>query len=278
MKTKMYFKTRRLLCVIIMVFTLLFLSCNKDKDAAKPSSTPSGTSTEPQSGDVIHDAVMDVDGHMYDAVFIGNKFWMIQNLRATRYSNGEEIPVGRADDDRSITEPFRYIPNGDGAYVSQYGYLYNWPAVMHGANSSYSNPSDVQGVCPTGWHVPSKAEWDQLISFIKWQSEYQCNGEMDNIAKALASTTGWKEASRTCAVGTNQYNNNSTHFSAYPTGRGDVSVNNNFTRDAYFWSCTQSAFLNGNTAYDFELDYYSATTYSYAPYKEWAMAVRCVKD
>lgn len=150
---------------------------------------------------------------------------------------------------------------------------------MHGANSSSSNPSGIQGVCPYGWHVPSRAEWEQLTTFIGMQSEYRCDNDRYNVAKAMASTSGWKEASKTCVVGNMQYNNNATHFSAYPAGLGDISVNNNFTKDAYFWTCTQSAIPGWDMyAYDFELDYYSATTYIYAPYKGNAMAVRCVRD
>lgn len=280
MKTNASRINRGLLCCAIVIFSFLFLSCQKEKEPNAPSpQSPSGSTSEPQSGDVIYNAVVDVDGNNYDAVLIGNKFWMIQNLKATRYSNGEEIPVGVPDDERSVTEPFRYLPNNEGSYVVQYGYLYNWAAVMHGANSSSSNPSGVQGVCPYGWHVPSRAEWEQLTTFIGLQSEYQCNGDRYNVAKAMASTTGWKEAGKTCAVGNNQYNNNASHFSAYPAGVGDIAVNNNFTKDAYFWSSTQSAIPGWEVyAYDFELDYYSATTYIYAPYKANAMAVRCVRD
>lgn len=280
MKTKAFITNRRFLCCVVMFFPLFFWSCQKEKEQpSAPSHASSGGQTEPESGDVMYNAVMDVDGHTYDAVLIGNKIWMIQNLKTTRYSNGEEIPVGVPDEDRTSTEPLRFVPNGNGSYVEQYGYLYNWYAVMHGASSSSSNPSRVQGVCPQGWHVPSRAEWEQLTTFIGMQSEYQCNGEKYNVAKAMASTTGWKEASKTCAVGNNQYNNNATHFSAFPAGLGDISVNNNFTKDAYFWSCTQSAIPGWDMyAYDFELDYYSATTYIYAPCKGNAMAVRCVRD
>lgn len=276
METKAYITIRRILHSVILFLPILFLSC-KEPDPV-PTPTPSPT-PEPQSGDILYNEVMDVDGNFYDAVRIGNKFWMVQNLRTTRFPSGEEIPYGNPDEDRSDTDPFRYVPNGDGSYVIQYGYLYNWPAVMHGENSSSSSPSGVQGICPYGWHVPSKTEWDQLVTFVGMQSEYQCNNDRNNVAKALASTSGWKEAGKACAVGNNQSCNNATHFSAYPSGRGDIVVNNNFTRDAYFWSCTKSAMPGwDNMAYDFELDYYSATTYTYAPYKQQAMAVRCVKD
>ena len=75
--------------------------------------------------------------------------------------------------------------------VARYGYLYNWPAVMHGESSSSTNPSGVQGICPNGWHVPSDAEWVRLFIYVSSQPQYQCDNSSDNFAKALASTIGW---------------------------------------------------------------------------------------
>ena len=47
-----------------------------------------------------------------------------------------------------------------------YGVLYNWSAAMNGAATSNTTPSDVQGVCPSGWHLPSDAEWKQLEMYL----------------------------------------------------------------------------------------------------------------
>ena len=82
-----------------------------------------------------------------------------------------------------------------------YGLLYNWKAVTRNSSSSSSNPSNVQGICPTGWHVPSDAEWTQLTNYVSSQSEYVCGNDEENIAKVLASTTGWNISTNTCAVG-----------------------------------------------------------------------------
>ena len=70
MKTKTYITVRPLLCTVIMFLSFLLLSCHKEIEPI-PSSTPSGGNTEPQSGDIITNAVMDVDGHFYDAILIG---------------------------------------------------------------------------------------------------------------------------------------------------------------------------------------------------------------
>lgn len=263
------------ICLMTVVTMLLFLSCKKETPSSNASQQPSGGTT--QQDDIIYNAVADVDGHLYDAILIGNKVWMIQNLKTTRFANGEDIPVGSVDE-VSDESPYRYAPDANFSNIEKYGYLYNWSAVMHGENSSGANPSGVQGICPYGWHVPSKAEWSQLVTFVGTQSEHQCDGNYNNIAKSLASKSGWQECSKQCAVGNNQSDNNSTHFCAYPAGLGGGNVNSNFGRDAYFWSCSESA-VWPELAIDFELDYYSALTYTgYGVVKQNAMSVRCVQD
>ena len=160
--------------------------------------------------------VTDIDGNSYNTVQIGNQCWMKENLRTTRYANGTTIPLGTIT---STITPYRYSPGLDTSNVPIYGYLYNWPAVMRGPSSSLVNPNDVQGICPMGWHVPSHAEWMQLIDYVSCVPLYQCNGYSDYIAKALASTTGWHSYYiTTCAVGNTPSTNNATGFSALPAG------------------------------------------------------------
>jgi len=263
--------------LIGLVIMSLIVSCKKEeKPVGNTPHVPSGGGTS-QYDNIMYNAVADVDGHLYDAVMIGNKIWMIQNLKTTRFANGEEIPMGSAEE-FSDELPYCYAPDANPANIDKYGYLYNWSAVMHGENSSGANPSGVQGICPHGWHVPSKSEWSQLVTFVGTQSEHQCDGNYNNIAKALASTSGWQECSKQCAVGNEQSTNNSTHFNACPAGLGGGNVNSNFGRDAYFWTCSESAIWT-DLVLDFELDYYSAVTYTgYGVHKHTALSVRCVKD
>lgn len=113
--------------------------------------------------------VTDIDSNTYNTVKIGNQCWMKENLRVLHYANGENIPTGTQG---SYTVSY-YYDYPSGFALEDRGYLYNWAAVMHGVNSSTANPSGVQGVCPTGWHVPSEAEWDQLTSYMG-QGQYAC--------------------------------------------------------------------------------------------------------
>ena len=187
--------------------------------------------------------VTDQDGNVYNTVQIGNQCWMKENLRVTHYSNGEAIPLG---DSTSLTLPYRYCPDNNPANVASFGYLYNWPAVMHGAASSNANPSGVLGVCPKGWHMPSYAEWEQLVNYVGSRSEYQCNNSGFKIAKALASQTSWQfSAYDPCCPGYNPSTNDATGFSAITAGSySNIGTNYHiflgFGSTAHFWSTTES--------------------------------------
>ncbi|MEA3477521.1 MAG: FISUMP domain-containing protein [Bacteroidota bacterium] len=108
------------------------------------------------------------DGNIYKTVEIGNQVWMAENL--------EYLPaVNQIPDDHSYTDPMYYVYDYAGTDINTaiateeyltYGVLYNWPALMNTEQSSDNNPSGVQGVCPAGWHVPSKAEWEELIGHL----------------------------------------------------------------------------------------------------------------
>ena len=215
--------------------------------------------------------VTDIDGNTYNTVQIGNQCWMKENLRTTRYANGVNIPMGST---YSYTDPYRYAPDNNSSNVSTYGYLYNWSAVMHGASSSSSNPSGVQGICPNGWHVPSDAEWTQLTDYVGSQTQFQCDNSSGNIAKALASTTGWNSDASTCAVGNNSSTNNATGFSALPAGYGSGNYGN-FGYAAKFWSATESSY---GFAYYRRLYYNDADVGRYDDNEYNGFSVRCVRD
>ena len=215
--------------------------------------------------------VTDIDGNVYSTVQIGNQCWMRQNLRTTHYSDSTEIPLGTTD---SYTVPYRYAPNNDEANVAIYGYLYNWPAMMHGANHSESNPSGVQGICPTGWHAPSAGEWEQLQVYVSNQSEFVCGGGY-NIGKALAAATGWDESSSNCSVGNEQSTNNATGFSAFPAGcYGYPSYV--FGGTAGFW--TTSSYNGDYDADHRDLQSYGAGIFGGSEDRNIGFSVRCVRD
>ncbi|MGL1937127.1 MAG: discoidin domain-containing protein [Fibrobacterales bacterium] len=87
------------------------------------------------------------DGQKYETTTIGNQEWLAENLNyesqegSVCYNNSEK-------------------------FCETFGRLYTWDAAMAGSESSAANPSNVQGICPEDWHLPSAAEWDELIAYV----------------------------------------------------------------------------------------------------------------
>ena len=265
---------------LLCAAAFLAVACDKEEPAPTPENpaNPSDTTQVDPSEEVfIPNAVADIDGNSYDAVRIGEQVWMASNLRTTRYANGDAIPEGQT----IFTEPYRYTPSTN---VAEYGYLYNWAAVMHGASSSTDNPSGVQGICPNGWHVPSDAEWSQLTGYVGSHSEYVCGVNGDNIAKALAADHGWQiPAGHGCAVADDQSSNNATGFSALPAGDyggysdsfGTYGSYDGFGSKAAFWSATEYSDLG---AYYRFLYYNNADVGRNGYGKYYGFSVRCLRD
>ena len=221
----------------------------------------------------------DYDGNVYNTVLIGNQCWMKENLRTTHYSDGWPIEHGTTS---SYDVAYYYYPgnNNSDENVAVYGLLYNWKATMHDDSTSNSIPSDVQGVCPEGWHVPSHAEWTELTNYVKSQSQYVCGSSNNAIAKALADSTGWSNSGTNCAVGNNQNENNATGFSALPAGYAITSISE-FGRNAYFWSSTVQSNMSYAQAYS--LNYSNATVQQSFSYGNGlnpnrGHSVRCLRD
>ena len=178
--------------------------------------------------------VSDIDDNMYNTVKIGKQCWIKENMRTTRYADGTDVSDYFA---------------GTGNYVDIYGYLYTWASVMRGASASSNNPSGVQGICPTGWHVPSLAEWEELADYVSSQSEYVCGDNTSYIAKSLAYYNPpydyWRsDWTDDCSVGSNyNYLLNATGFSALPAGFRDEynTVIYNILEKAFFWNATYSS-------------------------------------
>ena len=231
--------------------------------------------------------LMDVDGNRYNTVKIGQQCWMRENLRTKSYADGTPILVG---DGPSTTIGYWYYPMNDTAYEANYGLLYNWPAVMHGASGSNANPSGVQGICPDGWHVPSDAECTQLLNYVNSQSQNVCGGIDNQIGRSLAATVGWDLSGLdTCTVGNpNLSANNATGFGALPAGFYSISsvptVGSEFGGVGYvtfYWTSTGTHNSYGyNDIYYWGLhsNYESVFHNDFVDIDGDAQSVRCVKN
>lgn len=101
--------------------------------------------------------ITDIDGNVYNIRRIGNQIWMTENLKTTKYSNAATITYGL------------YYPANDVSNVAKYGYLYDWAAAINQPAKYDTIMMDltgqrVQGVCPTGWHLPTVQEWLELVN------------------------------------------------------------------------------------------------------------------
>lgn len=276
---------------LLSALVLLAVACDKEEPAenkvpeipTNPTDTvptdPSDTSQTEQSSDgLIPNALVDIDGNQYDAVRLGEQVWMASNLHTTRYANGDAIPEG--GENFSNTEPYRYS-SGNG-FLDAYGFLYNWPAAMHGAGSSNANPSGVQGACPDGWHLPSHAEWIQLTNYVSGRNEYCCGDvSAHNIAKSLAADFFWQPSTVECAVGNDVSANNTTGFRVLPAGRfcgsygcQDVGIWTGV------WSCTESNYPSVNPYPYMREMWYDDGTFLYANNhnRYYGLSVRCLRN
>jgi uncharacterized protein (TIGR02145 family) len=206
------------------------------------------------------------NGVTYNTVQIGNQCWFKENLRTTKYNDGTSI--------KNVTGNATWASTTSGAYCcynnntsncDTRGALYNWYAVNTGK------------LCPSGWHVPSDAEWTTLNNYLSANSQYWCGSKSSYIAKSLASTTSWESNTTTCAVGNNLSANNSTGFSALPGGIRYYSSGtfDHLGRYGIWWSSTE---YDGSKAWERSLYYYSATFYRGIGNKNFGYSVRCLRD
>ncbi len=202
------------------------------------------------------------DGNNYTVVKIGNQIWMAENLKY--------LPSVVGSSTGSSTTPYYYVQGYDGTNVNDakatvnyntYGVLYNWPAAMNGESGSNENPSGVQGVCPSGWHLPSDAERTELTDYLGGTA----------IAGGKLKETGTTHWSTPNAGATNE-----TGFTALPGGRRhNNGTFGNLNLDGFWWNATEN---DTDNAWRWLIDYNFSSATGYFDLKEQGFSVRCVKD
>ncbi len=198
-------------------------------------------------------ASADTDGNHYPVVTIGTQTWMAGNLQTTKYSNGDPIPnVTDSADWKNLTMgAYCWYNNDEATYGSTYGALYNWYAV-----------NNTKNLCPTGWHVPTVAEWETFTDFLGG----------DSIAGGPLKETGtahWNSP--------NTGATNSSGFTALPGG-GRNSSNGNFYNigyGGYWWSSTA---YSTTTAWLWLLNYSYSNVNRGSSNKNSGFSVRCLRD
>jgi uncharacterized protein (TIGR02145 family) len=103
-----------------------------------------------------NETLVDIDGNVYKTVTIGTQVWMAENLKVTKYRNGDPIPNVTDDIEWRTLKTGAYCNyNNDTNIGNKYGKLYNWHAV-----------NDSRRIAPIGWHVPSDKEWTTLSDYL----------------------------------------------------------------------------------------------------------------
>lgn len=228
-------------------------------------------------------SLRDIDGNQYALVMMGTQCWMRENLRTTHYADGMAISVGKIAPAWNSVIYSRYYPNGDSSNVALYGYLYNWTTATRGLYTSSKKPVVVQGICPTGWHVPSIEEWHELLEYVSSHEQYCCEDNSKKIAKAVSSSSGWIASSKKCTVGYNSLNNNTTGLNIYPAGDFYTLNNSNipfqaryFGNEAALWSSSKGG--SAELGKGISLSYDEADVGSvFSPEKYRAFSVRCLR-
>lgn len=195
-------------------------------------------------------SVTDINGWTYNVAVIGDRVWMTQNLLVTRYNNGDFIdttPNLNTDITGSLTA-YVWPTNADDNLSGQYGRLYNWYATQ-----------DSRKLCPSGYHMPTDADIQDLFSAV---------GTTNNIVKLKETgNTYWLTANGT----------NTSGFSARGAGMRDNSGGfNSFKENASFWTATQQDANNAGWLNMYDTN----ASISYPDYvpASWGLSVRCVKD
>ncbi len=277
MNTKKFF----IYGMLLLASFLLVVStrCKKEDDKPTPPVENGGNGEDFTCGDDFTDSR---DSTVYSTVQIGGQCWMAENLKYLPEVHGSVESWG------SYTV-YDYIDSANDVETAKatenyniYGVLYNWPAAMDGAESSEENPSGVQGVCPTDWHLPSDAEWLQLKNYlISNNYNYDGTNEDNKIAKSLAATSYWETSTTEGAIGNDMSENNSSGFNALPGGArfGDfVEIN----KSGYWWSATDASTSNGYP-YLYKLSNFSYQLKRFdvlfwGPHYQSGFSVRCIKD
>jgi uncharacterized protein (TIGR02145 family) len=103
--------------------------------------------------------VRDIDGNVYNTVKIGTQVWMKENLKTTKYRNGDLIgttnPATLYISFGEDAPRYQWAYDGNESYVDTYGRLYTWYAV-----------TDSRNICPLGWHIPTNSEWIILSTYL----------------------------------------------------------------------------------------------------------------
>jgi len=191
--------------------------------------------------------MIDFDGNSYSIITIGKQTWMAENLRVTKFKNGDPIPHVSEQTAWKMTfeeeRPAWCSMNNQPSLLKKYGVLYNWYAA-----------TDSRGIAPEGWRLPTIEDWEELLRFLtKKQDLYEFD---TTAAPLLKSKTNWG------APGfENMRGNNGSGFNAYGTG---FRLENEFMQEFIatgFWSSSDDPDTDMPFPFLIQVNYATIETY-----------------
>lgn len=215
---------------LILLSLLAFTSCKKESN---PTSPAEDTSTVTYSGKVYH------------TVKIGTQTWLKENLDVGVMIDSMQNPSNNVTIEK-------YCYGNDTANCNKYGGLYQWNEAME-----YSTTPGAKGICPTGWHIPTQAEFDTLVAAV---------GNNGNSLKAIGQGDLKYGGAGTDSSGFSALLVGYRLYYGNFSGLGDYSV---------FWSST----MDGTTStYNLTLWDGGSDFAMYSNHKEYGYNIRCLKD
>ncbi len=218
--------------------------------------------------------ISDIDGNVYETVSIGTQCWTKTNLKVTKYNDGTDIPLDANGNSPGLSPIWGGLMIGSytiygneassGTNATNYGFLYNWYAakgIVTTGSTTYKN------LCPTGYHVPTNAEWGTLTTFLSGSSGFNsaAAGKMKQIGFTLWNTP-------------NTGADNTSGFTALPGGfRSEDGTFGDIRDFAMFWSATKFD-TNPNFAYQCALRSFDDIAQRDVVNLKRGGSVRCLKD
>lgn len=210
---------------------------------------------------IPEEPISDIDNNSYSTIRIGDQVWMKENLKVTHYLNGDEIShISLQNDSEWLnTKSGAYCAYGDDQNnLEKYGKLYNGYAV-----------TDERSICPEGWHIPTKEEWQTLIDYL---------GGIYTAGNLLKASSDWNDL--------NTNTNNLSGFTALPGGMRLHGLPDRVYTE--YWGINEQAYFATSDEYIYN-DIYYMWYANVMNITEWArvsdntiktcgQSVRCIKD
>jgi len=164
------------------------------------------------------DSITDIDGNVYKTIVIGSQWWMAENLKVSKYNNGDDIPHLTDATEWAETEEGAYCYYGNrSSFADTYGNLYNWYTTQ-----------DERGVCPSGWHIATDEDWITMEKYL---------GMSDSEAERMTAWRGTDEGGK--LKDESFGGTNSSGFTALATGyRDPEGIFKAMGTDNDYWTST----------------------------------------